>query len=338
MTLYTFARDVEAGTSACTGQCASNWPPMIADGDAKPQAAWSLIKRSDGRRQWAYEDKPLYRYRLDEAPGDTYGEGSRGLWDLAFIPIETPPGITIEKTLQGHVAADAAGMTLYAPAGDYDVEALCVAGSCARDWVPVKAPGAARDLENWSVVTRRDGLRQWAYDGRPLFRYANDVHPREITGENEPFNSGLVAVPLILEPRPPYPDWVRVHNTDAGQMLANSSGKTIYTYDPSRVRPNRYAVTRGRPQQSPGGCELDCLPSEWEPIFAEEAARAPGGNWAIVTLSDGRRQWMYKGNRIFTNVRDKTQGSFLGYRHGGSREWNVIMHNEEALVGTLRPP
>ena len=123
-----------------------------------------------------------------------------------------------------------------------------------------------------------------------------------------------------------------VHETDAGQMLANLDGKTLYTYDPSRLRV-RFDNFIG-----PKPCEENCIDPEWVPILAAASDEAPGGNWAIFTQSDGARQWFYKGRPLFTNTRDQTQGSFLGYRHGGSRAWNVIMHSEEALVGTLRPP
>ena len=113
-------------------------------------------------------------------------------------------------------------------------------------------------------------------------------------------------------------------------MLANNNGKTIYTYDPSRVP----FFLRGL--EDP--CGVACLDDEWVPILADADDTTSGGNWAILPHPDGSRQWAYKGRYVFTNVRDKTQGSFLGYRHGGNRFWGVIMHNEDALVGTLRPP
>ena len=71
--------------------------------------------------QWAYNDKPLYRYSVDQGAGDTYGEGIGLLWDIAFIEIPTPPGIRIEKTLLGYVAADRHQKTLYAPKGEIEV-------------------------------------------------------------------------------------------------------------------------------------------------------------------------------------------------------------------------
>lgn len=337
MSVYTFARDVEPGTSNCIEECAIAWPPMPAPEDVQPGGDWSVVERPDGLKQLAYQGKPLYRNSVDERPGDTYGEGVRAQWNLALIPLPTPPGIHIQKTLVGYVAADKENKTLYAPGDIANAASLCIKQDCSEGWQPVLAPWAAHDLDSWTVMVRDDGLRQWAFDGKPLFRYADDIYPGETGGDGQSLSpDGPVANTLVLQPRPPYPDWIKVHDTDAGQMLANLEGRTVYTYDPSRLRRNRYTgnLIKGNSLD----CDLDCFAPEWVPVFASAEDEAPGGNWAIVTLSDGRRQWAYKGRRLFLNTRDKTQGSFLGYRHGGSRAWNVIMHSEEALVGTLRPP
>ena len=282
-------------------------------------------------QQWAYKGKPLYRYSVDQGPGDTYGEGIGLLWDIAFIEIPTPPGIRIEKTLLGFVAADRHQKTLYAPQAEVEVASLCLENECEESWSPVIAPRIARSIGDWNVVTRRDGLKQWAYRGQPLFRYSGDVLIQEYEGHGVAYDAtGNVMEAMVIEPRPPYPGWVTVHDTDAGEMLADLDSQTIYTWDPSKLR-------RGL-GDALMDCEFECIEEEWIPIFADVDDVAPGGNWAIMTLSDGRRQWAYKGRRLFTNTRDVTQGSFLGYRHGGNRGWNVIMHSGNALQGTLRRP
>jgi predicted lipoprotein with Yx(FWY)xxD motif len=338
MTLYMSKSDTDPGKSNCVNDCIETWRPYLAAEDAVTGDGWSVIKRIDEvgteqveRLQWAYNDKPLYTYSVDQGPGDTYGDGIGLLWDIAFIAIPTPPGIQIEKTLLGHVAADRHQRTLYTPEDDVDVASLCLDSSCLDVWRPMLAPRVARSFGDWQIVTRRDGLKQWAYQGHPLFHYENDVQIREFAGHGAPLDAnGRAMAAMILEPRPPYPDWVTVQDTDAGEMLGDENYKTIYTWDPSKLRGNLAVAAEG--------CEFECLEDEWIPILAEEGDVAPGGNWAILTLSDGRRQWAYKGRRLFTNTRDTTQGSFLGYRHGGNRAWNVVMHSGDALQGTLRRP
>jgi predicted lipoprotein with Yx(FWY)xxD motif len=82
MTLYTFDKDSD-GKSACTGKCAENWPPLMADPTASAPAGYSAITRDDGGKQWAYKGKPLYGWVKDAKPGDTTGDGVNGSWHIA---------------------------------------------------------------------------------------------------------------------------------------------------------------------------------------------------------------------------------------------------------------
>jgi predicted lipoprotein with Yx(FWY)xxD motif len=86
-TLYLFGKD-KNGKSACAGQCAANWPPLISS--AKPRAGAgaraSLLgttKRADGRMQVTYNHHPVYTFVKDTKKGQTSGEGLNffgGLW------------------------------------------------------------------------------------------------------------------------------------------------------------------------------------------------------------------------------------------------------------------
>ena len=82
MTLYVFDRDA-SGKSNCNAQCAVNWPPLIADTDAKASGDFSFITRDDGRKQWAYKEKPLYTSSKDKNPGDATGDGVNNVWHVA---------------------------------------------------------------------------------------------------------------------------------------------------------------------------------------------------------------------------------------------------------------
>ncbi|EUB83674.1 hypothetical protein ABV589_14300 [Pseudomonas sp. HOU2] len=83
MTLYTFAKD-SAGKSMCNDKCAANWPPLMATAADKSMGDWTVIKRDDGKMQWAYEGKPLYTFVMDKKAGDMTGEGKMdGAWHVA---------------------------------------------------------------------------------------------------------------------------------------------------------------------------------------------------------------------------------------------------------------
>jgi predicted lipoprotein with Yx(FWY)xxD motif len=71
--LYGFTRDPK-GKSACSGACATAWPPYIVK--SRPRASGGIsrarlgtIKRADGRLQGTFAGRPLYYYVGDRQPG-----------------------------------------------------------------------------------------------------------------------------------------------------------------------------------------------------------------------------------------------------------------------------
>jgi len=77
--LYLFEKDTR-GRSACSGLCATYWPPLLMNGKptAIKGASRSLlgsIRRADGSRQVSYAGHPLYFFSGDTGRGQTNGEG-----------------------------------------------------------------------------------------------------------------------------------------------------------------------------------------------------------------------------------------------------------------------
>jgi predicted lipoprotein with Yx(FWY)xxD motif len=87
-TLYVFSLDTP-NKSACTGSCATNWPPLtVAAGGSGPTATdatgtLATFARDDGTTQVSYNGKPLYYFANDKAAGDTNGQGVAGKWTVA---------------------------------------------------------------------------------------------------------------------------------------------------------------------------------------------------------------------------------------------------------------
>jgi predicted lipoprotein with Yx(FWY)xxD motif len=90
-TLYTFTNDQQGdGKSTCNGDCATNWPPLVAEGGATPTAGdgvdaakFGTATRDDGSVQITYDGWPLYYFAADTAAGQTTGEGVGGKWFVA---------------------------------------------------------------------------------------------------------------------------------------------------------------------------------------------------------------------------------------------------------------
>jgi predicted lipoprotein with Yx(FWY)xxD motif len=83
MTLYYFQKDKKgSGKSACSGACASAWPPLTTEGMPQPSNGSSAsklgtIKRSDGTTQVTYAGWPLYTFIEDKKPGEDNGTDSK---------------------------------------------------------------------------------------------------------------------------------------------------------------------------------------------------------------------------------------------------------------------
>ena len=98
-TLYLFEKDRNR-RSACYGQCATFWPPLLTDGKpvARAGARQFLLgttRRANGSQQVTYAGHPLYRFVQDRKPGQTKGEGSQAFgagWDVL-----SPKGKKIES-------------------------------------------------------------------------------------------------------------------------------------------------------------------------------------------------------------------------------------------------
>ena len=56
-------------------------------------------------------------------------------------------------------------------------------GPCATNWPPLAGPSGGGSMGDWTVVTRDDGSRQWAYKGKPVYYWAKDSKPGDRTGD-----------------------------------------------------------------------------------------------------------------------------------------------------------
>ncbi|RTZ42564.1 hypothetical protein EKL30_12775 [Candidimonas sp. SYP-B2681] len=91
--------------------------------------------------------------------------------------------VPIKKS--GNILVDQSGMTLYT----FDKDAAnsgksACTGGCAENWLPVTAAAGASPQGKFTIITRDDGTKQWAHDGKPLYRYKSDAKPGDRTGDN----------------------------------------------------------------------------------------------------------------------------------------------------------
>lgn len=100
---------------------------------------------------------------------------------------------TVADTDKGKALVDAKSMTLYTFDKDSAGKSACN-GPCAKNWPPLMATGDA-GAPGWTVITRDDSTKQWAYQGKPIYTWIKDAKPGDTTGEGVANNTWHVAHP-----------------------------------------------------------------------------------------------------------------------------------------------
>jgi predicted lipoprotein with Yx(FWY)xxD motif len=195
-TLYMFMKD-DLNKSNCYNQCATNWPPLIAEsapsaGEGVASSLLSLTTRTDGKQQVTYNGKPLYYWINDKANGDTNGQNVNKVWFVVTAdgaPIQTDVVVSVTSSSKfGKILVDGTGWTLYMFTVDATNTSKCY-GDCAQKWPPlltvgkpVAAPGTTASLI--STTKRNDGTEQVTYNGLPLYYWWKDQKPGDTLGQD----------------------------------------------------------------------------------------------------------------------------------------------------------
>ncbi len=329
MTLYIFDGDNEAGASACSGECAEAWPPMVAREGEGAVGAWNTIQRADGTLQWTYHGKPLYRSVRDQKIGDAKGDADDRSnkedetvkdWHAATLApaagVQVPPAFSAQElsTAAGWGFVTDDGNVLYTydadPAGGHPV---CVDTACANTWHPVAAGQLTLPVGDFGVIARDDGIRQWTFKGKPLYTFAGDTAPGDTLGNGY---KGEGRVALIA--RYFMPDEVALwHNHFGGTNIATTDGMTLYM----RIRggySNGFSLREGVSGSASvgrglgtGSCDAECVQT-WPVLNAPDDAVA-SGYFEIFTREDGTKQWGFKGYPLYTYMEDTKPGDMEGY-------------------------
>lgn len=90
--------------------------------------------------------------------------------------------VTTVDTGMGKVLAGENGMTLYTFTKDTSGVSNCY-DKCAENWPPLFAEEGAKADGNYSIIDRKDGKKQWAVSGKPLYFWVKDQKKGDTTGD-----------------------------------------------------------------------------------------------------------------------------------------------------------
>jgi len=85
---------------------------------------------------------------------------------------------------EGGKLVDHKGLTLYTFDKDTTGKSVCNE-QCAVNWPPLAAAADSSAEGKWTVITRDDKTRQWAYDGKPLYTFIKDAKAGDVEGEGK---------------------------------------------------------------------------------------------------------------------------------------------------------
>jgi len=100
----------------------------------------------------------------------------------AGAALAAEPATTTPPVANSGMFVSAKGMTLYTFDKDTPGKSACN-GPCATNWPPALVADNAKAAGDWTVVVRDDGLKQWAYKGKPVYGWAKDTKPGDTTGD-----------------------------------------------------------------------------------------------------------------------------------------------------------
>jgi len=163
------------------------------------------------------------------------------------------------------------GQTVYLPHSE-------TRKTCEEKWPPFRAADDARPHGKWSVITRHDDSRQWAFSGHPLHLSTKDQQAGEVNGVNgvkERNYGGWRPAMAPLE----MPPGVELLQLREGLVLMTEDRHVLYAQDPDR---------------SP--C-TDCT-SRPTPLVAG-ALVTRVGEWSVVGSSGGLRQYAFRDAPVY---------------------------------------
>lgn len=267
---------------------------------------------------------------------------------LAGTPAPTtPPGVTLVEVVrelgnsQPQILwmrpGDAQGHTLLISEKDDARNARCVA-ECAAEFPPLRVSHGAKASGDWTLVRRKDGAPQWAYQGHPLYTWSQELNPGEVAtnvgltdtsnfklaeGSQKPTSlmppTGWQVARFTPAASMPLPDGIdaRIVYSYEAVALTNTDGRTLYAFDGDAKRDNQVCTATG--------CNI-----QWLPVAAPALASTVG-DFTVVARADGSLQWAYEKRPLYIYSGDELSGDVNGA--GVDKKWTVAV-----LTKNFQPP
>ncbi|MBI2872458.1 MAG: hypothetical protein HYY00_04620 [Chloroflexi bacterium] len=245
-------------------------------------------------------------------------------------PTPTPPKAEVklsEHPELGSILTDFSGRTLYLFTRDERNKSNC-SGNCAVTWPPLLStgtPAIGEGLEGGRLGTaaRGDGSMQATYNGWPLYYYAADGKPGDVTGQD--VGKAWFVVSTYGGPVQTGAAVNTAQHPELGTILTDASRRTLYLF--TRDEPNKSNCS--------GNCALD-----WPPLLTVGDPTVGGTASATflgtITRADGSTQVTYNGWPLYYYAPDARPGDTTGQNVG--TVWFVVSATGEAVPAAKAEP
>jgi predicted lipoprotein with Yx(FWY)xxD motif len=241
---------------------------------------------------------------------------------------QEPATVKITQNVEfGDILTDAGENALYLFTKDERNKSNC-SGGCATAWPPLLTAGnliAGEGVndQRLGTIMREDGSTQVAYNGWPLYYFANDDSAGDTNGQTvggvwfvvSAFG-GPIQTNAVID---------TAEHAELGSILADASGRSLYLFTPDELNLSTCN----------GGCAL-----AWPPVITVNNPRADGsvvGTWLnTITRTDGSRHVTYNGVPLYYFARDDKPGDTNGQTVGDV--WFVVSLIGEAVGMTASTP
>lgn len=250
--------------------------------------------------------------------GLTTGVGAgAGEVGKSSTPYSTPVGITlvnVSKLMDDAMPqflwrrlGDAEGKPLYTYDTDQKGRSNCY-DACAREFTPFAPEADAQADGDFSIISRKDRVRQWAYQGKPLYRYSGKDPVGEPVGQRFQLKEDPTWADPASTVYSPKQGWRRASYTPEKSVLMPPDVELS-----ALAVANGFAFVQSVTQMtiyaSPPSHKLS---HDWRPLRAS-ALSLPVGDFSVVKRADdGSRQWTYKGEPLYTYAGDFAPGELEG--------------------------
>lgn len=184
-TLYQFSNDTVDSESACNDDCATNWPPFTASEPLSlpldVEGELSLLERTDGAHQVAYNGMPLYYWAQDVQAGDLSSQGIGDVWWIVAPGAQRGSAAPMASPTATDMGTPMAGGEVQVTLGDYFIHASSATFLVGQEYTFLATNEGTQIHE---LVFERAGARD-----EPLERDDEEVELEDI----EPGQSAEIA-------------------------------------------------------------------------------------------------------------------------------------------------